>query len=335
MKGRPNPMTFNQLIEFISTSMRMSHIYQPLLIKSLVESNGLATLRQVAYDFLAEDESQLLYYEKRIREMPVRILAKHGILQKDGDLLRLNVGRLTFKEKSKIRSLCDQKIQEFLEKRGLATFDYRLLETDPVSDTIRYQVLKRAGGKCELCGCSAKEKPLHVDHIIPRSKRGSNDIENLQVLCMECNLAKSNRDSTDFRDKGEQPRQKDCLFCQPEIEDRILERNNSVFAFEDKYPVTKGHCLIVPFRHASDFFMLTNTERMDAEDLAKYLRNRIQKDDPKVTGFNLGYNCGRSAGQTIPHAHLHLIPRRDGDMEHPEGGVRGVIPGKQRYRATG
>jgi hypothetical protein len=92
-----------------------------------------------------------------------------------------------------IKALCDRKIQEFLEKRGLATWNYRLLESQPVPDTIRYDVLRRAGGKCELCGCSAKERPLHVDHILPRSKGGKNDMTNLQALCERCNLAKGIR----------------------------------------------------------------------------------------------------------------------------------------------
>jgi len=324
-------MTYEELVEFVGKQMRMSHIYQPLLIKALINSNGIATLRQLSYAFLAEDESQLLYYEGRIKGMPVPVLAKHGVVAKDGDLIRLNVGKLTFQQKARLRALCEQKIQEFLEKRGLATFDYRLLETDPVPDTIRFEVLKRAKGLCQLCGCSAKERPLHVDHIIPRSKKGTNDLENLQALCVVCNLAKSNRDTTDFRDIGNKTKASDCSFCNPDMAKREIERNGSVFAIEDKYPVTKGHCLIVPDRHATDFFELTQTERNQADDLVRLLKNRIQGDDKAVTGFNLGYNCGRSAGQTIMHAHLHLIPRRDGDLKYPEGGIRGVIPDKRMY----
>jgi ATP adenylyltransferase len=323
-------MNFETLCDFIRTKMRMSHIYQPLLIKSLIECDNTATLRQLAHSFLSQDESQLLYYEDRIKKMPVPVLKRHGVIERDGNIVHLPIGKLSFKEKSQIKALCDAKIQEFLERRGLATWDYRLLESQPVPDTIRYTVLKRAGGKCELCGCSAKERPLHVDHILPRSKGGKNDLSNLQALCDRCNLAKGNRDDTDFRIKASD-RLKGCTFCSDKIQDRTVEANGSVYAVRDKFPVSDGHTLIIPFRHVSDFFSLTEHERRDSDDLARYLKNSIQTEDEQVVGFNVGYNCGEAAGQTVFHSHLHLIPRRSGDMERPEGGVRGVIPEKMKY----
>lgn len=325
-------MQFDALCEFLRKRMRMSHIYQPLLIRSLLDCDGMATLRQLAHAFLAQDESQLLYYENRIRNMPIPVLAKHGVVERDGQLVKLAIGKLSFRQKAQLKALCDQKIQEFLERRGLATWDYRLLETEPVPDTVRYDVLRRAEGKCELCGVSSKERPLHVDHILPRSRKGTNDMDNLQALCDRCNLAKGNRDDTDFRRLADESRQKGCAFCVADIEKRVVERNGSVFVIEDKYPVTKGHCLIVPLRHAPDFFFLSEQERQESNELARYMKNRIQREDESVTGFNLGYNCGETAGQTVMHAHLHLIPRRKGDVAAPEGGIRGAVPEKMRYR---
>lgn len=324
-------MNVETLCDFIRSKMRMSHIYQPLLIKSLVECNGVATLRQLAHSFLSQDESQLLFYEDRIKNMPVPVLKRHGILDRDGQLVWLNIGAMTFKEKTQIKALCDQKIQEFLERRGLSTWDYRLLETEPVPDTIRYDVLRRAKGTCDLCGCSAKERPLQVDHIIPRSKLGSNDPENLQALCDLCNRAKSNRDQTDFREREPVGKVDGCAFCGDKVQERVIEKNGSVFAILDKYPVTEGHCLVIPFRHVPDFFLMTEAERRESDELARYLRNRIQAEDKAVVGFNMGYNCGQAAGQTVMHSHLHLIPRRKGDIDKPEGGIRGAIPDKRLY----
>ena len=123
----------------------------------------------------------------------------------------------------------------------------------------------------------------------------------------------------------------DCPFCSEEIRSRIIASNGTVFAIEDKYPVTPGHLLIIPYRHTADYFSLTEQERKYAEELLLILQNRIQEDDDTVTGFNVGVNCGESAGQTVMHAHIHLIPRRDGDLENPKGGVRGVIPEKMSY----
>ena len=123
----------------------------------------------------------------------------------------------------------------------------------------------------------------------------------------------------------------DCPFCPDKINSKIIEEYGSVFAIGDNYPVTKGHLLILPRRHTPDFFSVTVNEAKDAEHLLRQLRERLLHQDATITGFNIGINCGISAGQTIMHAHIHLIPRRDGDTPKPRGGVRGVIPDKMSY----
>jgi len=123
----------------------------------------------------------------------------------------------------------------------------------------------------------------------------------------------------------------DCSFCYDNIKSKIVAELNSVVAFEDTSPVTPGHLLIIPKRHCTDFFHMTNEEQMDANNLLTILRKKILKHDPTITGFNIGINNGKSAGQTIFHCHIHLIPRRDGDTPKPRGGVRGVIPDKMNY----
>jgi len=187
------------LRDFLQNKMKMSHVYQPLIIRSLLQAAGTATIRQLAQDLLMEDESQLLYYEDRLKNMPLRILTKHGIVERDGDLVSLKTEGLTFKERSELRLLCEGRLSEFLEKRGLSVWDYRLIEASPVGDSLRYEVLKESGGRCSLCRVTEGDARLEVDHIVPRSKGGSNAKENLQVLCDRCNRGKSNRDDTDFR----------------------------------------------------------------------------------------------------------------------------------------
>jgi ATP adenylyltransferase len=122
-----------------------------------------------------------------------------------------------------------------------------------------------------------------------------------------------------------------CRFCYDSIKDRIISEVGSVVAIEDNYPVSKGHMLIIPKSHSSHYFELSDVEKHDADSLITELRRKILFDDPSVTGFNIGMNCGESAGQTIFHTHIHLIPRRDGDTPNPRGGVRGVIPDKMGY----
>ena len=325
-------MTFKDLIDFLENKMSMSHIYQPLLIRSLVDSGGSATLRQLANNFVLQDESQLVYYEDRIKKMPVKVLKSHDIIQKDGDLIKLNLKkRLTLEQKAKIRMVCEAKIQEYIEKRGLKIWDYRLLDKDPIPDRLYYQVMKDGKQRCTLCGATRDKMMLHVDHIIPRSKGGKTVYENLQVLCMKCNLAKSNKDDTDFRMLLDSDHDPHCSFCYDKIQKRIVADYRSVVAIKDNYAVTKGHHLILPKRHVTDYFEMTQDEKRDAEDLIRVLKKRLEESDKKITGFNVGTNSGESAGQTKFHAHIHLIPRRDGDTPKPRGGVRGVIPDKMDY----
>lgn len=261
--------------------------------------------------------------------MPVPVLTRHGVLERVGDLVKLNTKRLNFEQSATIKRLCDERLHSFVESRGLSLCDYRLGEPDPVSNSVRFNVLKDACKRCAMCGVTSKQRPLDVDHIIPRSAKGTNDPSNLQALCTKCNRSKGNKDTTDFRpDPIEQV--SDCLFCS-EVEGRIEMENGSVFAIKDKFAVTEGHHLIIPFRHAEDFFALTETERQHMNELLRVLKAKIECADPTVTGFNIGMNCGESAGQTVFHAHIHLIPRRAGDVVNPSGGIRNVIPGKGKY----
>jgi ATP adenylyltransferase len=192
-------MNFNELKAFVSDEMRLSHIYQPFIIRFLVEANGTATLRSLAQALLLQDESQILYYENILKKMPLKILKKHGVVNREGELITLDARKMTLQEKAVIRRTCEERMQKLIEKRGLKIWDHRLAQTDAVPESIRYQILKEANGKCILCGTSAAESVLHVDHIVPRSKGGGNDVDNLQCLYESCNLGKGNKDDTDFR----------------------------------------------------------------------------------------------------------------------------------------
>lgn len=123
----------------------------------------------------------------------------------------------------------------------------------------------------------------------------------------------------------------ECIFCYENLKDRIIEETNMFCAVKDGYPVTEGHLLVIPKRHVVEYFDLSDAERREADNFMKYLYHNMVKNDPTITGYNIGVNCGFSAGQSIFHLHYHLIPRRDGDTENPRGGVRGVIPGKRSY----
>ena len=122
-----------------------------------------------------------------------------------------------------------------------------------------------------------------------------------------------------------------CIFCKI-IKEELQFENKLAYSSIDSYPVSEFHSLIVPKRHVKTYFELTNEEIQACNDLILKTKEKILKQDSSVKGFNIGTNAGKVAGQSIMHCHIHLIPRREGDVEDPQGGVRSVIPKKQHYK---
>jgi ATP adenylyltransferase len=127
-----------------------------------------------------------------------------------------------------------------------------------------------------------------------------------------------------------QSKNKECPFCAPSTEVELIVESALAYSIFDKYPVNPGHALIVPKRHVSDYFELSFKEQSSSIFMLNKVKDLVQKRF-NPDGFNIGLNIGEIAGQTVNHAHIHLIPRFKGDVEDPRGGVRGVIPGKSRY----
>ena len=122
-----------------------------------------------------------------------------------------------------------------------------------------------------------------------------------------------------------------CLFCNSQ-KSGLAHENDLAYASFDTYPVSEYHCLVIPKRHIKDYFDLSNDELIACNELIKIVKKEITNKDSSVKGFNLGTNIGKVSGQSILHCHFHLIPRRLGDVENPQGGVRSVIPNKQHYK---
>jgi len=122
-----------------------------------------------------------------------------------------------------------------------------------------------------------------------------------------------------------------CLFCNIK-ESELAHHNELAYASYDSYPVSENHCLVIPKRHINNYFDLSKDELIACDDLIRIVKDEITKRDKTVKGFNLGTNIGKVSGQSIFHCHFHLIPRRQGDVENPQGGVRSVIPNKQHYK---
>ena len=114
-------------------------------------------------------------------------------------------------------------------------------------------------------------------------------------------------------------------------EDEWLYESNHFFIVEDKYPVSPGHLLIISKRNRTDFFDLDEDERIELTDLVKKSKEIIE-ENYSPNGYNIGMNCGKSAGQTVFHFHCHVIPRYEGDMDDPSGGIRHCIKDKGYYQ---
>lgn len=122
-----------------------------------------------------------------------------------------------------------------------------------------------------------------------------------------------------------------CPFCIIPESDHVIE-TDVLIGFFDRYPVSPGHMLLVPRRHVGNWFEATKKEQSAlmaaVDDAVVFIESRL---DSRPDGYNVGFNVGEAAGQTVMHLHLHVIPRFDGDVDDPRGGIRGAIPDMRIY----
>jgi diadenosine tetraphosphate (Ap4A) HIT family hydrolase len=145
------------------------------------------------------------------------------------------------------------------------------------------------------------QRTLKVDHIIPRNQGGSDDFSNLQSLCFRCNAAKRDTDSTDFRglQASYASREVGCEFCALEASGRVLLENELALCVADAYPVTPGHSLVIPRRHVADGLALHQPEWNAVVELLKRRREQLSAQDASISAWNVGFNSGEAAGQTV------------------------------------
>jgi ATP adenylyltransferase len=327
-------MTYEQLVDFVQNRMRMSHVYQPVMLLALLRGGGRRSTTDIARSILTHDESQVEYYEDVTKNMVGRVLRNHGIVEKeDGGYSLVGYEDLDAEQIERLSELCEFKLHDYKERRGRRIWQHRRISAGYISGTLRYEVLKRARFRCELCGVAADVRALEVDHIVPRVRGGKDDPDNLQALCYSCNSMKRDRDATDFRGVRESynRRESGCPFCEMP-KDQLVAETELAYAVRDAFPVTILHTLVIPKRHVSGYFEVGRAELNACHRLLEQEKLAIEGQDASVEGFNVGVNEGEVAGQTVFHCHLHLIPRRRGDVEDPTGGVRNAIPGKGIYQ---
>ena len=307
------PLDFAELEEFIRRRMKMTHIYQPLMIKTLLESGREATAEDIARGFLNEDKAQLEYYSLIAKRWPSITLRKHNVVSysREGGrgVFRLLLEGATASQRKRLIELCDLRIEEYVEKTLKLPWYNRRGSREHIPGQLRYDVLAKSGGVCVACGVSAQQRALEVDHIVPVNMGGPNDISNLQALCYKCNAQKSDRDKTDFvmvlnRLKYRNPK---CRLCSSDM--HVLD-NRLAFAVRDARPKADLHSLVLPRRHVGSFFDLIPAEKALCLELVDSVKTQIQKDDGTVTGFNVGFDAGRTVGPVAEHCQIHIVPRR-------------------------
>lgn len=174
----------------------MQHIYQPVLLRELLSGGGAATLRHLARAYVQEDEVLLTLVEERLKKMPLRVLKENGVVTRHAyNVWRLNVDQLSPADRETLRLACESRLRDFVVQRAFWEG-----KTPKMSGGTPGAVLKEAGYAC--AACRSNTKPLQVDHIIPQSKLGDSSPQNLQVLCDDCNLWKSDKHWIDFRRLG-------------------------------------------------------------------------------------------------------------------------------------
>ena len=308
-------LDFEELEEFIRHRMKMTHIYQPLMIKTLLEQNNTATAEDIARGFLNEDKAQLEYYTLIAKRWPSITLRRHNVVsytREDGrGVFRLLLDGASHDQRRRLVELCELRLSEYIDRTLRLPWYNRRGSREHIPGRLRYDVLAKSGGVCVACGVSAQERALEVDHIVPVNMGGPNDISNLQALCYKCNAQKRDRDKTDFvrvlnRLKYRNPK---CSLCM--AGGHVLD-NHMAFAVREAKPTAELHSLVLPRRHVGSFFELIPAEKTLCLDLVDSVKTQIQDSDRTVTGFNVAFDAGRTAGPMTEHCQIHVIPRRAG-----------------------
>ena len=310
-------MDYAELEHFIKHKMKMTHVYQPMMIRTLLESEGTATPEEIARGFLNEDRAQLEYYTLIAKRWPSTTLRKHNVVEYTGRgksaKFRLLLDHITTEQKARLVELCDLRLNEYIDRRLRMPWYNRRGTREHIPGKVRYDVLAKSGGVCVACGVSSLDRALEIDHIVPVKMGGTNDISNLQPLCYKCNAQKRDRDDTNFilvlnRLKYRDPKCRACL------SDEHLHENHMAFAVWNANHAADLHAVVYPKRHTASFFDLIPAEKKFCLDAIDDVKTRILETDKDVAGFDVGFDAGPVAGEMVGHCSIHITPRMPGDM---------------------
>ena len=296
-------MDFKTLEHFIKKKMKMTHIYQPLMIRTLLSSDNTATVEDIARAFVNSDPSQLEYYKQIAKRWPHITLRKHNVIKYDKGVYTLLAENITRKQKQMLIELCELRLQEFIDKDPAIKLAHEM-DKKSISGSMRYDVLAKTKGICAACGVKASSGyPMHVDHIVPASLGGKSILENLQPLCFRCNTEKRNRDDTDFLKWNNRLkfRHKQCKLCDPP---KPARENIMAYAFN----TSKYTTLITPKRHVGRFIDLLPSERHLCLGLVDSIQSAVRARNGSAR-FDVHFDSDYNASQKHYSIILHQIRR--------------------------
>lgn len=322
-------MDYEELMDFIENKMKMTNVYQPIMIEKMLKNDGTASAWSVAKEFLSSDYAQLDYYIYIVNRWPRITLKKHGVITESGKgnrnrMFTLTVPEMTREQRENLIDSCRHRLNEYKMCKGLPPHGDGLHSPKAISGSKRYRILSRSAGRCVACGVSSQERAIEVDHIIPRSKGGPDELSNLQALCYKCNSQKRDRDDLDFLLEINRKAfsHKGCFLCRH----RKMDAENFLAgAAWIKHPYTKPHAVIMPKRHVPNYFELRPPERAMMNDL---LEAHLAREDPeawsvsdrrnagkgifgefKMRNFRLDLETSTSADESR-HCAIHVVPLR-------------------------
>ena len=297
-------MDYRDLSDFILKRMRMTHIYQPLMIRTLLKSDdNRATADDIASEFLHQDISQLKYYKAIVKRWPhVTLVKKRNIVSYNRGIYKLRLDHdLSDEERQDLIEKCNLRINEFIDKDPMIR-KFRELDRKSVSGSVRFHVLAKSKGVCMACGAKSTEAFLHVDHIVPKSLGGLTELDNLQALCYKCNTQKRNRDETDFMlwHKRLEFRNPKCKLCKkPHKTD---SENRMAYAIPESG--TDAGSIVVPVRHVGSFAEMIPAEMHLCMALIGDVLTDMRKKMPEAE-FGVSWLDGLREG----HCRIRIMPR--------------------------
>lgn len=278
----PRALDYDELADFVKHRMKMVHVFQPIMIRTLVEAGGSATDQDIARAFLSEDRAQLEYYTYIAKRWPRITLGRHGVVDyRRGSkgrrgVFTLNWDSPTDEQRRRIVELCNLRLQEYIDKNvgDLPWFDH-LGAQSAIPGGIQYDVLARSGGVCVACGTPALKAPIHVDHIVPASRGGTDDPSNLQALCAKCNRAKRDKDATDFLlvQKRLKYSKRGCALCKARD---VGPQNKLAVSIPSALTDAGRHWIIAPRSHVTRFSDLLPAQRNLCIDLIEPVKEHMR-----------------------------------------------------------